>query len=81
MKIGKVNCWVLQLPLKYPLIKETSYPRLNFVEIETDDGLKGHAMTEYPMAFGIKDFINREVSPRFPGWIPRGSKNPVPLCI
>ncbi len=63
MKIGKVTCWVLQLPLKFPLIKETSYPRLNFVEIETEDGLKGHAMTEYPMAFGIRDFINREVSP------------------
>ena len=70
MKIGKVTCSVLKLPLHYPLIKETSYPLVIFVEIETDDGLKGHAMSGSSMVFGIREFINREVSPTITGMDP-----------
>ena len=70
MKIGKVTCWVLQLPINLPLVKEPSYVKANFVEIETDDGLKGNAMSEYPMAYGIREFINRDVAPLFSGMDP-----------
>ena len=63
MKISRVSCWVLRLPIEDPVIKKTINSAVNFVEIETDDGLKGHAMAEYPMAYGIKDFINREIAP------------------
>ena len=70
MKIGKVNSWVVQLPFNYLLLKETFTTTLNFVEIETDDGLKGHAMSEYPMAFGIREFINREVASAITGMDP-----------
>ncbi len=67
MKIGKVTSWVLQLPFNYPLLKKAFYAMVNFVEIETDDGLRGHAMAEYPMAYGIREFINREVAATITG--------------
>ena len=43
---------------------------VTFVEIETDDGLKGHAFSSYPMRFGIADFINREVRETVAGMDP-----------
>ncbi len=70
MKIDKVTCWVLRVPLNYPLLKETFYPQVSFVEIETDDGLKGNAMAEYPLAFSIREFVNREVAPTIRGMDP-----------
>ncbi len=70
MKIDKVTCWVLKLPFNYPLLKKADYATANFVEIETDDGIKGHAMSEYPMAHGIREFINRDVAPTIIGMDP-----------
>ncbi len=63
MKIGKVTCWLLRIPFTFPLVKEQQHALANFVEIETDDGLKGHALSTYPLKYGIREFINREVSP------------------
>ena len=35
----------------------------NFLELETEDGVKGHALSTYPMKYGISEFINGEVAP------------------
>ena len=63
MKIGKVTCWLLRIPFTFPLVKEQQHALANFVEIETDDGLKGHALSTYPLKYGLREFINREVAP------------------
>ncbi|MBI3919659.1 MAG: mandelate racemase/muconate lactonizing enzyme family protein [Betaproteobacteria bacterium] len=63
MKIGKITCWVLRIPFTFPLVKEQQHALLNFVEVETDDGLKGHSASTYPLRHGIREFINREVAP------------------
>ena len=63
MKIGKITCWVLRIPFTFPLVKEQQHALLNFVEVETDDGVKGHAASTYPLRHGIREFINREAAP------------------
>jgi L-alanine-DL-glutamate epimerase-like enolase superfamily enzyme len=63
MKIGKITCWVLRIPFTFPLVKEQQHALVNFVEVETDDGLKGHSMSTYPLRHGIREFINREAAP------------------
>ena len=63
MRIGKVACWLLRIPFTFPLVKEEQHALANFIEIETDDGLKGHALSTYPLKYGIREFINREVAP------------------
>ena len=70
MKIRKVTCWLLRIPFTFPLVKETQHSLGNFVEIETDDGLKGHALVVYPMKYGIREFINREAAPVIEGMDP-----------
>ena len=67
MKIGKVSCWVLRIPFTFPLVRETQHALANFVEVETDDGLKGHALSTYPMRHGVREFINREAAPAIGG--------------
>jgi L-rhamnonate dehydratase len=67
MKIHKVSCWVLRIPFTFPLVQQTQHALCNFVEIETDDGLKGHALSSYPLKYGIREFINREVAPEIHG--------------
>ena len=67
MKIRKVTCWVLRIPFTFPLVKETQHAMANFVEIETDDGLKGHSLSTYPLRHGIREFINREAAPVIEG--------------
>lgn len=69
MKIAKVTCHLLRLPYTYPLMKESS-ALVDFVEVETDDGLKGHAMSGYPMRSAIKEFINTDVAPALLGLDP-----------
>lgn len=63
MKIGKVTCWLLRIPFTFPLVKEQQHALANFVEVETEDGLKGHALSTYPLKYGIREFINRELAP------------------
>src|ERR1035437_5482361 len=70
MKIRKVTCWVLRIPFTFPLVKETQYALANFVEVETDDGLKGHALSTYPLKYGIREYINREAAPAIEGMDP-----------
>jgi len=67
MKIGKVTCWLLRIPHLLPLAKQQHHTLYNFVEIETDDGIKGHAMALYPLKHGIRDFINREAGAAIEG--------------
>jgi L-rhamnonate dehydratase len=67
MKIRKVTCWVLRIPFTFPLVNEQQHALANFIEIETDDGLKGHALSTYPLKYGIRDFINREAAPAIAG--------------
>ena len=70
MKIRKVTCWLLRIPFTFPLVKETQYAMANFVEVETDDGLKGHSLSTYPLRHGIREFINREAAPAIEGMDP-----------
>jgi L-alanine-DL-glutamate epimerase-like enolase superfamily enzyme len=63
VKIGNVTCWLLRIPFTFPLVKEEQHALANFVEVETDDGLKGHALSTFPLKYGIREFINREVAP------------------
>ncbi|MGH8701896.1 MAG: mandelate racemase/muconate lactonizing enzyme family protein [Burkholderiales bacterium] len=62
MKIARTTAHTLRVPFQFPLIKETQHALVTFVEIETDEGLKGHAFSAYPLRFSIADFINREAS-------------------
>ena len=70
MKIGKITCWVLRIPFTFPLVKEQQHALLNFVEVETDDGLKGHSASTYPLRHGIREYINREAAPVIVGMDP-----------
>ena len=63
MNIANVSCWLLRIPFTFPLVKEQQHALANFVEIETDDGHKGHALSTYPLKHGIREFINREAAP------------------
>ena len=56
MKIGKLSCALLRIPFTFPLVTETQHALANFVELETDDGLKGHALSTYPMPHGVREF-------------------------
>jgi L-alanine-DL-glutamate epimerase-like enolase superfamily enzyme len=69
MRIQNVACWVLRIPFAYPLRNE-QHALANFVEIETDDGLKGHALSTYPMRQSLREFINREAAPVLKGLDP-----------
>lgn len=60
MKISRTTAHVLRVPFRFPLIQEVQHALVNFLEIETDDGLKGHAFSAYPLRFSVSDFINRE---------------------
>src|SRR5574341_1383997 len=70
MKIAKTTAHTLRVPYQFPLIKETQHALVTFVEIETGDGLKGHAFSAYPLRFSISDFINREAAPAIAGMDP-----------
>jgi L-alanine-DL-glutamate epimerase-like enolase superfamily enzyme len=67
MRIGKVTCWLLRIPFHFPLVQETQHTLATFVEIETHEGLKGHALGTYPMSHGLREFINREAAPLIQG--------------
>jgi L-alanine-DL-glutamate epimerase-like enolase superfamily enzyme len=70
MKIARTTAHTLRTPYKFPLIQETQHALITFVEVETDDGLKGHAFSGYPLRFSISDFINREAGPAIAGMDP-----------
>jgi len=55
MKIAKTMAHTLRVPFQFPLIKETQHALVTFVEIETDDGLKGYAMALYPLKQMVED--------------------------
>jgi hypothetical protein len=40
MKVARVTSWVLKVPFRFPLVDQDSITTANFVEIETDDGLR-----------------------------------------
>jgi L-alanine-DL-glutamate epimerase-like enolase superfamily enzyme len=67
MKIRRVQCWVLRIPFTFPLVKEQQHALCNFIEIETDEGHKGHALSTYPLKYGIREFINGEAAPVIEG--------------
>ena len=70
MKIARTQAAVLRVPLKFPLVAETQHLFVVFVEIETDDGLKGHAFSSYPMRFAVREFVNREIAGGIQGMDP-----------
>jgi L-rhamnonate dehydratase len=70
MKIARTAAHTLRVPYQFPLIKETQHALVTFVEVETDDGLKGHAFSAYPLRYSISDFINREAGPTIAGMDP-----------
>src|SRR5258706_564437 len=70
MKIAKTTAHTLRVPYQFPLIKQTQHALTTFVEIETDDGLKGHAFSVYPQRYSVADLINREEAPVITGLDP-----------
>jgi L-rhamnonate dehydratase len=70
MKIAKTTAHTLRVPYQFPLIKDTQYALATFVEIETDEGLKGNAFSVYPQRHSIADLINREAAPVIKGMDP-----------
>src|SRR6185436_11795803 len=70
MKIAKTTAHTLRVPYQFPLIKQTQHALTTFVEIETDDGLKGNAFSVYPQRYSVADLINREVAPVITGLDP-----------
>src|SRR3970040_2621110 len=70
MKIAKTTAHTLRVPYQFPLIKEPHHALVSVVEIETDEGLKGHAFSPYPLRFSISDFITREAGPTIAGMDP-----------
>lgn len=70
MKIARATAHTLRVPFHFPLIQETQHALVTFVEVEADDGLKGHAFSAYPLRFSISDFINREAGPAIAGMDP-----------
>jgi len=70
MKIAKTTAHTLRVPYKFPLIKDTQHALVTFVEVETDEGLKGNAFSAYPLRYSISDFINREARPTIAGMDP-----------
>ena len=70
MKIGKVTSCLLRVPYFLPLVKAQQHMVCVFVEIETDDGLKGHALASYPMKHGIREFVNRDAASAIVGMNP-----------
>lgn len=70
MKIARTTAHTLRVPFQFPLIQETQHALVTFVEVETDEGLKGHAFSAYPLRFSISDFINREAGPAIAGMDP-----------
>ena len=70
MKIGKVSSWLLRVPYRLPLVNAQQYMQCVFVEVETDDGLKGHALAGYPLKHGIREYINRDAAPAIVGMNP-----------
>jgi L-rhamnonate dehydratase len=74
MKITRVSSALLSVPFKYPLLDEESKASVVFVEVETDEGLKGHATAGYPMASAVCEFINSEVNSAIVGRDPRDTE-------
>ncbi|MGH6618512.1 MAG: enolase C-terminal domain-like protein, partial [Alphaproteobacteria bacterium] len=70
MKIARTTAHTLRVPYQFPLIKETQHALVTFVEIETDEGLKGHAFSAYPQRYSVSDLINREAAPVIAGMDP-----------
>ncbi len=70
MEIARTTAYTLRVPYQCPLIKETQHALTTFVEIETDQGLKGHAFSVYPQRYSIADLINREAAPVIAGLDP-----------
>ena len=62
MKIGKVTSWLLRVPYQLPLMTQEHHTVCNFIEIETDDGIKGNALSTYPMKNGIHEYINKDAA-------------------
>jgi hypothetical protein len=63
LKIHKVSCSLLRIPFTFPLVREQQYALANFIEIETDQSHRGHALSTYPLKHGIREFINQEAAP------------------
>ena len=70
MKIAKTTACTLRVPYEFPLIREKQHALVTFVEIETDDGLKGYAFSSYPLRYSIAEFINREAKDAIAGMDP-----------
>ena len=49
MKIAKTTACTLRVPYEFPLINEKQHALVTFVEVETEEGLKGHAFSSYPL--------------------------------
>jgi len=71
MKIIAVEATTHDIPVQVPLIEATIHRPIVFARVETDEGIIGYGLTGGIQRFGVKEFINRELSPFLMG------KNPL----
>jgi L-rhamnonate dehydratase len=71
LKITNVKASIHRVPVEVPLLKDKIVTPIVFTTVETDTGVTGHGLTRGGQRFGMKEFINREVSPFLRG------KNPL----
>ena len=71
LKITDVKATLHRVPVEVPLLKEPIVMAVLFAVVETDQGVSGYGLTRGAQRYGMREFINREVSPFLRG------KNPL----
>lgn len=66
-KITSVQASVHNVPVKVPLLAKPLIRQFVFVEITTDQGITGYGLTGDLQSFGVREFINRQLSPFLKG--------------
>jgi L-rhamnonate dehydratase len=71
LRISSVKATVHNVPVQVPLLEKALKTQLVFVEVSTDEGVTGYGLTGDLQAFGVREFINRQLAPFLKG------KNPL----
>ena len=67
LRISSVKATVHDVPVKVPLLERTLKTQFVFVEVSTDEGVTGYGLTGNLQAFGVREFINRQLAPFLKG--------------
>jgi L-rhamnonate dehydratase len=66
-RIVRASAHLLELPVDYPLKDEPVRYRMNLVMVETESGVRGYAVSRYPMPTSIHEFLVRQALPSLIG--------------